>query len=388
MSHVWITIPLEIRSRQFDMATSDDVTKRAVEVSLTELAELCSELVDEEVVLGLSVAEVRRLMLLGFLEGKTPSQLQRIATSLGVRITPKDCRRGTQQILHRLVGELEKPSIQEKMFRRYLTLYLSDAEIREKIMAGPGTDAANVAMQMLALRMDILEPLGMPQLVIKHRHSDNIMLLASLLSDEVFEQWANWIRTTWNIGEPMILVSLWHKLEVWLRYHQKRGRGLGIGKPSKSSTDDEAVREELAALKANYEADMREMWAVMERQKEQLLARVRGEPESSITRVLNGHRILVVGDDSHAVAYRVLVEEQGATFDFLPGYDQNAQIASKMTSADGIVFVTAYASHLKFYALKARVDMRRAVMVNRAGLAAFRGGLEDLGRKLKLAGTV
>ncbi len=385
MSHAWITIPLEIRSRQFDMASSDDVTKRAVEVSLAELAELCSELVDEEVVLVLSIAEVRRLMLLGFLEGKTPSQLQRIAMSLGVRITAKDCRRGTQQILYRLVGELEKPSVQEKMFRRYLTLYLSDTEIRDKIIAGPGEDAANVAMQMLQLRLDILEPLGMPQVVIQQRHSDNIMLLASLLSDEVFEQWAHWIRTTWDIGEPMILVSLWHKLEVWLRYHQKRGKN--SGNPSKNSTADEAVREELAALKANYEADMREMWAVMERQKEQLLARVRGEPESSAGK-FEGQRILVVGDESHAVAYRALVEEQGATFDFLPGYDQNGQIASKMTSADGIVFVTAYASHLKFYALKAHVDMRRAVMVNRAGLAAFGMGLEELGRKLDVAGEV
>ncbi len=68
---------------------------------------------------------------------------------------------------------------------------------------------------------------------------------------------------------------------------------------------------------------------------------------------LIGKRILVIGDEGHAPGYRAILDRFGVTMDFLPGFDKDRQLASKLSRADGMVFITAYASHLKFYALKA-----------------------------------
>ncbi|MCL6633242.1 MAG: DUF2325 domain-containing protein [Alicyclobacillus herbarius] len=94
---------------------------------------------------------------------------------------------------------------------------------------------------------------------------------------------------------------------------------------------------------------------------------------------LRGKRVLVVGDESHAAEYRTIVEAQGAEFDFLPGFKKDRSTASKLAAADGIVFITAYASHIKFHALKA--TEKCSVLVSQAGLGAFSKGIEELGRK-------
>ena len=46
------------------------------------------------------------------------------------------------------------------------------------------------------------------------------------------------------------------------------------------------------------------------------------------------------------------------------------------------MFVTAYASHLKFYVTKARLEYRPMVNVNQAGLSAFERGLQELQERL------
>ena len=320
------------------------------------------------------------MLNIGFLRGAYAQGLTSIAKGLGIRITEKDVRKGVERMRRRMAWELDKPANRERMATHGVCAFLRNAQLRDKIRKGPQEDAHAVVQQTLDILLDT-KSLGTNPIPDVARAS-TILTMAAFLSEDVLVAWIRWIQETWTDGEDIVRSALWRGLRLWI---QARTEHKARAPKQIAQSDEEKVREELAALKANYEADMREMWAVMERQKEQLLARVRGESESSTVRVLEGQRILVVGDESHAVAYRALVEEQGATFDFLPGYDQNGQIASKMTSADGIVFVTAYASHLKFYALKARVDMRRAVMVNRAGLAAFGMGLEELGRKLEVA---
>ena len=359
-----------------------NIQTSGVHLTLDELGELVEEFSDAQTtaVLDMTPTDARRMMIVGFLRGAYVQEMAGIAKGLGIRITDKDARKGVERMRRRMVWELDKPVNRERMATHGVYTFLRNAELRDKVLQGPQEDAHTVVQQTLDILLDT-KSLGtnpIPDLA----RASTILTMAAFLSEDVLVAWLRWILETWTDGEDVVRSALWRGLNLWIHAHaEHKARD-----PKRTAQSDyEKVCEELAALKANYEADMREMLAVMERQKEQLLARVRGEPESSTARVLAGHRILVVGDDSHAVAYRALVEEQGATFDFLPGFENDSQIASKMTSADGVVFLTAYASHLKFYALKARVDMGRAVMVNRAGLAAFRTGLEELGRKLEVA---
>ena len=72
-------------------------------------------------------------------------------------------------------------------------------------------------------------------------------------------------------------------------------------------------------------------------------------------------------------------------FVFVPGFDKDHSLHSRLQGADAVVFVTAYASHLKFYATKARLDNRPMALVNQAGLAAFGRGLDELRERLTRA---
>ena len=359
-----------------------NIQTSGVHLTLDELGQLVEEFSDAQTtaILDMTATDARRIMLIGFLRGAYAQELTSIAKGLGIRITEKDTRKGVERMKRRVVWELDKLANRERMATHGVYTFLRNAQLRDKVLQGPQEDAHAVVQQTLDVLLDA-KSLGtnpIPDLA----RASTILTMAAFLSEDVLVAWVRWIQKTWTDGEDVVRSALWRGLTLWIHAHAEHK---ATDPKQTAQSDYDKVCEELAALKANYEADMREMWVVMERQKEQLLSRVRGEPQSSTAGALEDQRILVVGDDSHAVAYRALVEEQGATFDFLPGFENDSQIASKMTSADGVVFVTAYASHLKFYALKARVDMGRAVMVNRAGLAALAMGLEELGRKLEVA---
>ena len=108
----------------------------------------------------------------------------------------------------------------------------------------------------------------------------------------------------------------------------------------------------------------------------------KAEIVTAIKPTLSGQRILVVGDESHAPQYRQLVEALGGVFFFVPGFHKDHSLHSRLQGADAVVFVTAYASHLKFYATKARLDNWPMSLVNQAGLAAFGRGLDELRERL------
>ena len=375
----WLVVPIEARHRQFQIASLVEVESR-VQFSLDELAQLCGDLEDDEAALELTAADVRRLLIVGFVEDEGSQQLKNMAAVLGVRITPKDFQRGEKQVRARLIHELEKPSVREKMTHRATTIFVGQ-ELREKVAAGPATDAGDVASQMIRSLMDVERmPYDIPAAMAEQMQVDTMMTVAAFVSEEAVRLWGDWVRDSgWTNGQSLFLAVLWRKLELWLGYHQKRTKS--DAEQPVASVNYKALYEE---LKATYEADMREMWAVLERQRKRV-SQDDNDAQPSDTASLDGLRILVVGDDSHAVGYRALVEEAGARFDFLPGFERDGQAAVKMASADGILFVTAYANHLKYYAVKAYVDMRRAVMVDRAGLSAFQTKLRELGRKLELS---
>ncbi|MHB1681516.1 MAG: DUF2325 domain-containing protein [Bacilli bacterium] len=146
------------------------------------------------------------------------------------------------------------------------------------------------------------------------------------------------------------------------------------------------LEQELAALRAQYDADVQGLLAVIEElnqvqrtsREQTAVAGVSSVPAPDLC----GRRILVVGDESHAAQYRQLVEAQGGVFLFVPGFDKDHSLHSRLQGADAVVFVTAYASHLKFYATKARLDNRPMRLVNQAGLAAFGRVLDELRERL------
>ena len=72
----------------------------------------------------------------------------------------------------------------------------------------------------------------------------------------------------------------------------------------------------------------------------------------------------------------------GGVFLFVPGFDKDHSLHSRLQGADAVVFVTTYASHLKFHATKARLDNRPMALVNQAGLAAFGRGLDEIRERL------
>ena len=139
-------------------------------------------------------------------------------------------------------------------------------------------------------------------------------------------------------------------------------------------------------MREQYDADVQGLLAVIEELSQ--IQRASHEPTavsiaSSVpAHRLDGQRILVVGDEAHAPQYRQLVEAQGGVFSFVPGFDKDRSLHHRLQGADAVVFVTAYASHLKFYATKARLDNRPMALVNQAGLAAFGRGLDELRERL------
>ena len=263
-----------------------NIETSGVHLSLDELGELVEEFSDAQTtaILDMTATDARRIMLIGFLRGAYVQELTSIAKGLGIRITEKDARKGGERMKRRVVWELDKPANRERMATHGVYTFLRNAQLRDKVLQGPQEDAHAVVQQALDILLDI-KSLGMTPIPDLARAS-TILTMASFLSEDVLVAWLRWIQETWTDGEDVVRSALWRGLNLWIHAHtEHKARD---PKRTTAQSDYEKVCEELAALKANYEADMREMWAIMERQKEQLLARVRGEPESSTARVLAG----------------------------------------------------------------------------------------------------
>lgn len=99
-------------------------------------------------------------------------------------------------------------------------------------------------------------------------------------------------------------------------------------------------------------------------------------------RPLVGLRIAVVGDDVRHPVYRSLLEDEGAEVILVPGFSKETHGAEQLRHADGVIFVTAYSSHTLYYALKARRNLSRTVLVNRAGMSSFKRGVGELCKRL------
>jgi hypothetical protein len=90
---------------------------------------------------------------------------------------------------------------------------------------------------------------------------------------------------------------------------------------------------------------------------------------------LQGKAVLVVGDESRQAEYRAILKEVGAQASFVSGFGNPKVVQAKAEAADLVVFVTAYASHSTWTAV--RQAKKPLALVNQAGERAFR---EALGR--------
>jgi hypothetical protein len=85
--------------------------------------------------------------------------------------------------------------------------------------------------------------------------------------------------------------------------------------------------------------------------------------------ILDGMKVLVVGDAGHNTGYREIVERHGGEYDFTCGVTtKGASAIRKATSADIVFLVTAWAHHQVTNAIK---DFSNIVPVNSAGIDTF-----------------
>jgi hypothetical protein len=291
--------------------------------------------------------------------------------SIGIRLTPKDQKGSPERLLRRAEVALLKPHIMQ----RHLTIQ-EHALITPDIRKALEEDVPWATFRDTITKiMDIRNADEGKEII-----AGTLYALLFLIQDVQLVQ--RWLARAKEVADPkqtvlssVLAYSLFAYFRARLRAAETRAT-----QPSENGVQANEIarlRQENQRLREQYEQDVRTLLDVIERLE---VKKREGSTQEQVS-PLEGKRVLVVGDESHAAEYRTIVQSQGAEFDFLPGFDKDRAIASKLAAADGIVFITAYASHIKFYALKA--TDKCSVLVSQAGLGAFSKGIEELARKLQ-----
>lgn len=133
---------------------------------------------------------------------------------------------------------------------------------------------------------------------------------------------------------------------------------------------------EISELKKQSDTEIHELLDMIE-----LLSRKKqglSDGEAYSSRILEGRRIAVVGDDVRQPVYKMLLQQEGAIPIFIPGFEKISAGAERFSHVDGVIFITAYSSHSLYYALKARRSMKRTVLVHQCGVKSFQDGISQL----------
>jgi hypothetical protein len=140
----------------------------------------------------------------------------------------------------------------------------------------------------------------------------------------------------------------------------------------------EAAAEErhsaaLSTMAHRHEAELAAMRGRLARQLGEYAAALAVLSSWTGARPLEGKAIAVVGDDSHAVGYRVLVEAAGGSFVHVTAMEKFGRIGSATAGADLVMMMTAHAKHAAEKALRKAVRGSRTLVLRcpTAGLAAF-----------------
>ncbi|MHB1684979.1 MAG: DUF2325 domain-containing protein [Bacilli bacterium] len=343
----------------------------------------------------LSLAECRLLALYTFIRHHMiakakDKQLRLLASNMGMHVTPKDLadrRRFTMRLVTGLYHDKRREETVYKAARAFVKPCVRQA-LRE-------SDSIAELLKLIAAHyfnsaaFDRDHPEG-PERDRIYKNSIHKIFLNLLLLHEDDGLISLWLTRFAEHCDPHLQeleALLW---EGWqdLLYAAAFARHKEQERREDLSIRVKQLEQELVSLHNQYDADIASLLTVIE-DLQRAWSAGRNEPGAEIATAikptLSGQRILVVGDESHAPQYRQLVEALGGVFSFVPGFDKDHSLHSRLQGADAVVFVTAYASHLKFYATKARLDNRPMALVNQAGLAAFGRGLDELRERLTRA---
>ena len=408
------TLPIRFRYRQISrllvpertmvdsaarQAQFDRLVAQMTSLSLAELAaymNLDSFTRWERAVVHLTVEDCRLAALVVYLgvvthQASSQKELKLPADSLGFRANPKDLQHRTRY-WQRILVELTKPQRRRQALDQVGRALLRPP-MRKTLREGASLET--VLGQVVDEYMDraVLRRSSTPEVLRGFERSTHITFLQLVLLHEDDALVRSWLETFRAAVDPyqQILERLlrlsWEDLLIVSAFSVQRNpeqttEGSVPGRVAQ-------LEQELATLRAQYDADVQGLLAVIE-QMRQIQQAARDQAAAGSAPVLldppvhrlDGKRILVVGDESHATQYRQLVEAKGGVYTFVPGFEKDHSLRSRIQGADAVVFVTAYASHLKFYATKARLEHRPMVNVNQAGVAAFERGLQELQRRL------
>jgi ATP-dependent phosphoenolpyruvate carboxykinase len=235
---------------------------------------------------------------------------------------------------------------------------------------------------LTAIPLQFLENMGVPP--VKSIVSDNIIMAysyAALLNEETFSLWVDWLESSLDRNNAILKSVL---SSVVTKYVLAGSAYSDIKKSMKKF--EGTVTEKIASLKSTIK-DLEQQYL---EDVDLLLGLVLEDKTTKNTDVidnlnkLKGRRILVVGDDEHMSHYRGIVELYGGVFDFAEGFDKNASVTGKLSSSDGVLLVSGYISHSKYYAIRNKISSARMEYVNNRGLATFRQKLDDLIIKLDM----
>ena len=361
-----------------------------IHVTLDELAEFMQDqsIVDwETVLLRLTSNDLRHIMsmrILGMIIGSIPgvtlaNKVEFLEECFGMRITQKDAQKGMERIRQRARIELFRP----RVFERYVDFHQHASlspELRKLLEENSTWDELEqyVHTELLSANKNHSLLTGMKGG--KFRELKKMAALTMMYGLVLFhentiltEHWLHLLGTKVDIGYSMLEETILNELPVYLRAKIQSDTRKTVGNKQNAARDPRTwVIENLRRENQEQKENIKLLLSVIE----SLSPKRPNEPDPCSTQ-LHGERILVVGDPGHMPMYRAIVEAYGGEFEFLDGFEKMRQAESKMESADGFLFITAYSSHQKFYAMKAQKQYHKCVLVNQAGLREFEKELNE-----------
>lgn len=393
----------------------EDALQKAMPVNLKEMREIVKDpnFINEPLLVELDLSLHEEQTIIGkrlVTMYHSASTLERMAQSLGVHITQKDRKGGLKKITSRILNQMERPDVLNKYRTSIYINFVSSAskeatkkldcttpeqwrEIKHTLMQDflDAKSLINVVKQEVKGWTDKFEAGEIDQLELEQRETEEwvtyentvlnaAMIALSFFDEEVFDYYRQWMINDPGAERNSYDLALADTIQTWLDTLEEKSSSI-------SGTEEiERVKRQQQEDAAQFTADLAAMQEIMSQtifsMQEKSRKQMQGEVVQVARPILEGKKVLVIGDSPRREAYRQLVELAGGEFDFVDGFGKNAQAIERFGWAEGILLVTAYVEHAKWYALKARVDMDKLVMVNRAGIAAVNEGIQDLANKL------
>lgn len=369
------------KSREFE-----ENMGQTVSVTLDELVQFMQDPSIQEwetVVMHLSLTEIRRMLSFGFVDAllfEIPTHRHKIMgilrDGLHIRLTPKDLQGGMERMRPRIRIEMFK----DRVFHSFVR-FQQELGLRREFRTLIEDESFNWDKVAHFIEYEILKT-SATKSEGKSRIQEVVLTFYDFLfyheESSLIEHWLKKMRTQVDDNLAWLEETLVEWVPTYLSAQAQSGVRKLVGTVHTTSLQDELIQ---TLQKQNQE--QQETIDMLLSVIESLSPKHRPDEGISDIPVLRGERILVIGDSGHRSAYRALVEARGGAFDFLEGFEKDGRTDSKMASADGILFVTAYSSHKKFYALKAEKQFHKCVLVNQAGLGEFERGLETLVQRMQ-----